>query len=91
MTVADFAASTAELRALALEVRYELLLMLDLDPEDADLHRELVAIADEAVASASSRGGVGAALLQLAVPAAGSPEASAASARPSRSAISHFS
>jgi hypothetical protein len=36
-----------ELRALALEIqnRYDLMLKLDLDPEDADLHRELLELA----------------------------------------------
>jgi hypothetical protein len=35
------------LRALALEIqnRYDLMLKLDLDPEDADLHRELLDLA----------------------------------------------
>jgi hypothetical protein len=39
------------LRALALEIqnRYDLMLKLDLDPEDADVHRELLDLANEAL------------------------------------------
>jgi hypothetical protein len=45
----DFEKTTEELRALAEEVRdrYDLMLKLDLDPEDAPLHREMLDLACE--------------------------------------------